>query len=152
MRSVVKGMLVTSGGFQVPVDSMLLPSQEDEPVIWDYIPPSPQMVWVVKNLTATVGNARDVSSVPGLERSPGVGNNNPLQYSFREHPMDTEAWLSMGTQSMGSQRVRHNWAHTQHNGSDTCHHAQVCLNKWDKILIISWLSCFMISQHTHLNE
>ena len=33
MRSVVKGMLVTSGGFQVPVDSMLLPSQEDEPVI-----------------------------------------------------------------------------------------------------------------------
>ena len=34
MRSVDKGMLVTSGGFQVhAVDSMLLPSQEDEPVI-----------------------------------------------------------------------------------------------------------------------
>ena len=33
MRSVVKGMLVTSGGFQVPVDSMHLPSQQDQPMI-----------------------------------------------------------------------------------------------------------------------
>ena len=33
MRYVVKGMLVTSGGFQVPVDSMRLPSQQDQPMI-----------------------------------------------------------------------------------------------------------------------
>ena len=33
-------------------------------------------------------NARDVSSVPQLGRSPGRGNGNPLQYSCLENPMD----------------------------------------------------------------
>ena len=30
--------------------------------------------------------------IPGLERSPGVGNGNPLQYSCLENPMDRGAW------------------------------------------------------------
>ena len=30
--------------------------------------------------------------IPGLERSPGEGNGNPLQYSCLENPMDREAW------------------------------------------------------------
>ena len=34
---------------------------------------------VVKNLSAS---ARDKGSIPGLGRSPGVGNGNPVQYSF----------------------------------------------------------------------
>ena len=42
-----------------------------------------------KNLPA---NAGDVGSVPGLGRSPGEGNGNPLQYSCLEKPMDREAW------------------------------------------------------------
>ena len=33
-------------------------------------------------------NARDTGSIPGLERSPGEGNGNPLQYSCLENPMD----------------------------------------------------------------
>ena len=33
-------------------------------------------------------NARDLGSIPGLGRSPGEGNRNPLQYSCRENPMD----------------------------------------------------------------
>ena len=37
-------------------------------------------------------NAGDLSSVPGLGRSPGVGNGNPLQYSCLENPMDRGAW------------------------------------------------------------
>ena len=37
-------------------------------------------------------NAGDLSSVPGLERSPGEGNGNPLQYSCLENPMDVGAW------------------------------------------------------------
>ena len=41
-----------------------------------------------KNLLA---NAGDVGSVPGLGRSPGEGNGNPLQYSCLEKPMDREA-------------------------------------------------------------
>ena len=35
---------------------------------------------VVKNLPANVGDAGDVGSVPGLGRSPGEENGNPLQY------------------------------------------------------------------------
>ena len=33
-------------------------------------------------------NAGDPSSIPGLGRSPGEGNGNPLQYSCLENPMD----------------------------------------------------------------
>ena len=33
-----------------------------------------------------------MGSIPGLERSPGGGNGNPLQYSCLENPMDREAW------------------------------------------------------------
>ena len=37
-------------------------------------------------------NAEDLGSIPGLERSPGVGNGNPLQSSCLENPMDRGAW------------------------------------------------------------
>ena len=44
---------------------------------------------VVKNPPA---NAGDTSLIPGLERSPGVGNGNPLQYSCLENPIDRGTW------------------------------------------------------------
>ena len=37
-------------------------------------------------------NAGDLDSIPGLGRSPGEGNGNPLQYSSLENPMDRGAW------------------------------------------------------------
>ena len=37
-------------------------------------------------------NAGDMDSIPGLGRSPGVGNDNPLQYSHLEDPMDRGGW------------------------------------------------------------
>ena len=37
-------------------------------------------------------NARDTGSVPGLGRSLGEGNGNPLQYSCVGDPMDRGAW------------------------------------------------------------
>ena len=37
-------------------------------------------------------NARDLDLIPGLGRSPGEGNGNPLQYSCLENPMDRRAW------------------------------------------------------------
>ena len=37
-------------------------------------------------------NAGDTGSVPGLERFPGEGNVNRLQYFCQENPMDREAW------------------------------------------------------------
>ena len=47
---------------------------------------------VVKNLPASVGDTRDLASIPGLGRSPGEGNDNPLQYSCLENPRDRGAW------------------------------------------------------------
>ena len=41
---------------------------------------------------ASVGNARDMSSIPRLRRSPGEGNGDPLQYSCLRNPMDRGAW------------------------------------------------------------
>ena len=37
-------------------------------------------------------NAADQGSIPGLRRSPGEGNGNPLQYSCLENPMEGGAW------------------------------------------------------------
>ena len=37
-------------------------------------------------------NAGDLGSVPGLGRSPGEENGNPLQYSCQENSMDRGAW------------------------------------------------------------
>ena len=39
---------------------------------------------VVKHLPANAGDAGDVGSTPGSERSPGGGNGNPLQHSCLE--------------------------------------------------------------------
>ena len=36
-------------------------------------------------------NAGDMGTIPGLGRSPGVGNGHPLQYSFLGSPMDKGA-------------------------------------------------------------
>ena len=37
-------------------------------------------------------NARDLGLNPGLGRSPGEANSNPLQYSCLGNLMDREAW------------------------------------------------------------
>ena len=57
---------------------------------------------MVKNLPATGG---DVGSIPGLGRSPGEGNGNPLQYSCLGNPMDRGAFV--GYYPWGYKRVRH---------------------------------------------
>ena len=51
--------------------------------------------------------------IPELGRSSGEGNGNSLQYSCLENPMDRGAWL----QSMGSQRVRHDWSDWAQNAT-----------------------------------
>ena len=39
-------------------------------------------------------NAGDLSLIPGLGRSPGEENGNPLQYSCLKNRMDEGAWLA----------------------------------------------------------
>ena len=55
------------------------------------------------NLPANTGDVRDVGSIPGVERSPGEGNGNPLQYSCLEIPWteDPEELQSIGLQRVG---------------------------------------------------
>ena len=50
---------------------------------------------LVKNLAAmqeVTYNAGDLSSIPGSGRCPGEGNDNLVQYSCLENPMDRGAW------------------------------------------------------------
>ena len=49
-------------------------------------------------------SARDPGSVPGLGRSPGEENGNPLKYSCLENPKDRGAWRAT---VHGVTRVRH---------------------------------------------
>ena len=42
---------------------------------------------MVKDPPDNAGDDGDVGSIPGLRRSPGGGNSNPLQYACLENPM-----------------------------------------------------------------
>ena len=53
-----------------------------------------QAALVLKNPPANIEDTRDLGSVPGLGRYPGVGNGSPLQYSCLENPLDRGAWLT----------------------------------------------------------
>ena len=48
---------------------------------------SSQVALVEKNPPADAGEVSDVDSVPGSGRSPGEGNDNPVQYSCLENSM-----------------------------------------------------------------
>ena len=59
---------------------------------------------VVKDPPANAGDARDAGLIPRSGRSPGGGNDNPLQYSCLGDLMNREHG---GLQSMGLQRAGH---------------------------------------------
>ena len=61
------------------------------------------------------GDAGDAVLIPGLGRSPGGGNGNPLQYSCLGNPMDSEVWWA----TVHSHRVGHNWV-TEHTYMRYC--------------------------------
>ena len=47
---------------------------------------------VVKNPPANAGDIRDMGLIPGLGKSPGVGNGNSLKHFCMENAMDRGAW------------------------------------------------------------
>ena len=69
---------------------------------------------VVKNLPADAGDARDVGLIPGLGRSLGEGNGNPLQYSCLGNLMDRGAWWAAVHGVTKSQMLQsaHRYTHT----------------------------------------
>ena len=62
--------------------------------------------WIIWN-NEYVCNAGDLGSIPRSGRSPGEGNDNPLQYSYLENLMDREAWWAI---VHGVARVGHDLA------------------------------------------
>ena len=50
---------------------------------------------MVKNLSANTGGTVDVGSIPGSGRSPGGGNDHPLQYSYLQNPRDKGAYWAV---------------------------------------------------------
>ena len=71
---------------------------------------------VVKNLPASAGDVRDISSIPGSGRFFGVENSNTLQCSWLENSMDRGAWQAIvhvarthtHIQELTEHQIRHN--------------------------------------------
>ena len=87
------------------------------------------------------GDTGNMNLTPWSGRSPGGGHGIPLQYSCLENPMDRGAWW---VQSIGSQRVRHNW------NDLACMQAVRALEKqlnWELVLNIQGEKYSLISRY-----
>ena len=67
---------------------------------------------------ASACNAGDLGLIPGLGRSPGEGNGNPLQYSCLENPMAGGAWWATVHGVAKSQTRLSNLTFTFHSDID----------------------------------
>ena len=95
---------------------------------------SSQVVLVLKNPPANIGDIRDVGSTPGLGRSPGGGHGNPLQYSCLENPMDIGDWKATVF------RVAKRWTRLKRLSMHTCTEMEVPL--FDALLFRGVFSFF----------
>ena len=59
---------------------------------------------------ASACNAGELGSIPGLGRSPGEGNDTPLQYSCLGNPINRGAWQATVCRFAKSQTQLSNWA------------------------------------------
>ena len=99
-------MLDSSYNFHTGIFVFLLPENKQPTakiILSEYILGGSKMVLVVKNLSASGGDIRHMSSIPVLGRSPGGGHSNPLQFSCLENLMDRGAWQATVC------RVAQNW-------------------------------------------
>ena len=67
---------------------------------------------MVKNLPANAGDTGGMGSIPGPGRSSKEGNDNPLQYSCLENPMDSGAWRATVHGVAELDTTEHTQAHT----------------------------------------
>ena len=94
---------------------------------------SQAMQWY-KNPPANAGDIRDVGSIPGSGRSPGGGNDNPLQYSCLENPMDRGASWAIVHGVPKSQTQQSYWAWT---------HTQIHIHTYTVLALLSMFCCFL---------
>ena len=90
------GILTPRPGIQPALHRVMSVEMSYAPVGWKRVL---QLLWAFfpflsggSDGKASVYNAGDPGSIPGLGRSPGEGNGNPLQYYCLENPMDGGAW------------------------------------------------------------
>ena len=103
---------------------------------------------VVRNPPASVGGARDMGSIPGLGRSPGVGNGNPFHYSCLENFMARGAWRATVHGTTKSQTQLSDWAQSKSSdhgapGNYTLHGRSI-----SRFLIYGMLSLEFSSPYT----
>ena len=82
-------------------------------------------VAVVKNLSANAGDTRDTGLIPGLGRSPEIGNGNPLEYSCLGNTMDR------GTRHATVHGVTRSWTRwSAHTYTYICKHKMIVGLPW----------------------
>ena len=97
---------------------------------------------MVKNLPANAGDIRDVGLIPGLGRSPGVGNGNPLQYTCLENPMDRRDWRATVHGVAESDMTEHACTHTH---THTHIHTHYRVDKWDALRNVKRVQLCLVS-------
>ena len=108
-----------------------------------------QVVLLVKNLPA---NAGDSGSIPGLGRSPGEGNGDPLQYSCLGSPMDRgSCWATVHGVSKSHTRLKQLSVCTHTHTHTPCEKAEVAREKpsllWRLVLWRAELRALRTSYH-----
>ena len=91
-----------------------------------------QLAQLVRNPPANAGDRRDKGLIPGLGRSPGEGNDNPLQYSCLENSVDKGTW----------------WA-IVHRVTKSRKSGQVLLCFWKELGVLVWETIEVYGQRTH---
>ena len=97
-----------------------------------------QATLAIKDLPANVADIRDAGWIPGSGRSPG--NDNPLQYSCLENPMDRGAWWATVHRFSQSWIQLNDLAHTPvgYLTNQTCHSLSPMLLPWPKVDQVWW--------------
>ena len=98
---------------------------------------------MVKNLPANAEAPGDASSIPGMGRSPGVGNGNPLQYSYLENSMDRGAWQATAHGVVKSRARLSTYAHTHSHKHIPLKSLPFLLHKYSLGVLLAkrWCEC-----------
>ena len=106
---------------------------------------------MIKNLVANAGDAKHVGLIPGSGRSPGVGNDNPLQYSCLENPMGRRVqWATVhGDTKSQTQLEQHFTLHYHCFISSLIYYLRHSVSSYS-MYVITVLSCQQLQRGTTL--